>query len=154
MSINSERPVDSDFLELSPSIRIPVEQIELSAIRAQGKGGQNVNKVSSAIHLRFNFRDSSLPEYAKSSLFRMRDSRITQEGDIVLKAQNYRTQGANRRDALERLRLLLLSALDKPKLRIKTKISYGAKLRRQDAKKKQSLRKNLRKKVQVRKGDF
>ncbi len=95
------------MLIISQAVSIPDDEIEISAIRAQGSGGQNVNKVSSAIHLRFDIAASSLPEFYKERLLALSDSRISKDGVIIIKAQTHRTQEKNRKDALERLQHLI-----------------------------------------------
>ncbi len=123
-----------DVLEISTDVRIPLEQIELTAVRAQSAGGQSVNKTSSAIHLRFDIPASSLPTVYKERLLRMSDQRITKEGVLIIKAQQHRTQERNREAALGRLRELIRGAAVVPKRRIATRPTAGSRQRRLDAK--------------------
>jgi ribosome-associated protein len=127
-------------------ISVPPEEVELSAVRAQGAGGQNVNKVASAIHLRFDIRASSLPAEIQARLLALGDRRVTQDGIIVLKAQRHRTQEMNRDDALDRLNELVNAATVVQRKRIATRPSKGAKLRRLEGKKQRGETKSLRRK--------
>lgn len=128
-------------------IIIPDNEIEISAIRSQGSGGQNVNKVSSAIHLRFDIKASTLPEFYKQRLLALSDKRISKEGVIIIKAQQYRTQEKNRSDAVQRLADIITSVTLVPKVRRATRPGKGARKRRLDDKAKRSKTKALRGKI-------
>lgn len=133
------------MLPISSSVSLPDQDIEIHAIRSQGAGGQNVNKVSTAIHLQFDIRASSLPPFYKEELLKLRDHRISADGVITIKAQQHRTQERNREDALERLRLLIQSVAIPRKKRRATKPTKGSQNRRIENKKKQGRLKTLRK---------
>ena len=128
-------------------ITIPETEYDLSAIRAQGAGGQNVNKVSSAIHLRFDIPASSLSNWLKERLIHLKDSRITDEGVLILKAQQYRTQEANKKDAIKRLHEIVNTANQVKPMRYATRPSYGSKQRRLESKIQRGQIKQMRGKI-------
>ena len=134
-------------IPISNTVHLPESELEFSAIRAQGAGGQNVNKVSSAIHLRFDIVASSLPEPLKQRLMATSDRRITQDGVVVIKAQQYRTQEKNRQEAIERLVAMIRAANVVPRKRRLTQPSKAAKQRRIDSKKQRGAVKSTRGKV-------
>nr|WP_136251226.1 alternative ribosome rescue aminoacyl-tRNA hydrolase ArfB [Ningiella ruwaisensis] len=134
---------------ITDNLSIDDTEYGMTAIRASGNGGQNVNKVSSAIHLRFDVAASSLPEKYKTRLLSLSDSRITKEGVVVIKAQTYRTQEANKEEALSRLKALILMVMEEKKPRKPTRPSLSARRKRVDAKKRTGLKKNLRGKIDL-----
>ena len=136
------------MLQISNTVSIPDEEIELSAIRSQGKGGQNVNKVATAIHLRFDIAASSLPESYKTKLLALHDNRITKEGIVIIKAQTHRTSEQNKDEALLRLKLLIKKATATQKKRIPTKATRSSQKKRVEKKKQRGAIKSLRKKPQ------
>lgn len=133
------------MLIISNTVTIDEWELEISAIRSQGAGGQNVNKVASAIHLRFDINRSKLPDFYKQRLLKLNDSRITKEGVIIIKAQSHRTQELNKEDALNRLKELILSATKVQKARRATKPTRSSQRKRMDNKTKRGQTKALRK---------
>lgn len=135
------------MLFISNNVAIPEREIDIQAIRAQGAGGQNVNKVSTAIHLRFDIKASSLPAFYKERLLQLSDQRISKDGVIVIKAQQFRSQEKNREEALSRLQALIKSAAITQKKRRPTKPTKGSQKRRMETKTKHGRLKTLRGKI-------
>lgn len=136
------------MLRISDNIAVPLAEIEIQAIRSQGSGGQNVNKVSTAIHLRFDIKASSLPEICKERLLNLKDSRISSEGIVIIKAQRYRSQIKNKEDALNRLLEIIKNVTIQAKPREPTKPTRASKKKRLESKAIQSRRKSLRGKIE------
>ena len=135
------------MLRISKNIIIPDNEIEITAVRSSGPGGQNVNKVSSAIHLRFDIQKSSLPKIYKLRLLKLKDKRVTKDGIIIIKVQQERSQRQNREIAVERLKKLIKKVLITRKKRIPTKPTKSSQEKRLDSKTKHSQKKRLRGKV-------
>jgi ribosome-associated protein len=137
------------MLRISHQISIPDKELEISAVRSQGAGGQNVNKVSTAIHLRFNIPASSLPPIYKQRLLACQDNRISNDGTVVIKSQRYRSQDKNKEDALLRLKDLIQKAMHTPKTRRATKPTRSSQKKRVDSKVKHGRQKAMREKINL-----
>lgn len=134
-------------LIISSQLAIPMSDIDIQAVRSQGAGGQNVNKVATAIHLRFDINASSLPEQSKEKLLQLKDSRISSEGVVIIKAQRYNSQLKNKEDALNRLRDLIKSIMIPRKIRTATKPTRASQVKRLESKAVQGRKKSLRGKI-------
>jgi ribosome-associated protein len=136
------------MIEITETISLDESEVEISAIRAQGSGGQKVNKTSAAVHLRFDIAASSLSDHVKERLLELKDSRITKEGIVVIKSQQHRSREQNIEEAYDRLRELIVSVLKRPKYRVATKPTKSSVKKRLQSKKKQGEKKRLRGKVE------
>lgn len=137
------------YLEISRRISIPLAEIEISAVRSQGAGGQHVNKSATAVHLRFDIKRSSLPDFCKERLLQLNDQRINSESVVIIKSQQERSQYQNKMEALQRLRTLVKSVLKVPKPRKATKPTKSSQEKRLDRKNKHSHKKSMRRKVDI-----
>ena len=144
MNTDESQPGTEEVLQVTPRLPLPLSQVRLEAVRSQGAGGQNVNKTATAIHLRFDVQASSLPEACKARLLARRDQRLTRDGVIVIKAQQFRSQEQNRAAALERLREMLAAASVAPRVRKATKVPRAARKQRVDDKTRRGRVKALR----------
>ena len=141
--------MNSTVLHITQNIIIPINEIDFNAIRSQGPGGQHVNKVASAIQLRFDISASSFPDYLKERLLKLNDSRISNDGILVIKAQQHRSQKKNKDNALARMQALIRSVLSIPKSRIPTKPTQSSQSKRIESKKKRGQLKKLRNKISI-----
>ncbi len=137
------------MIKLSNNVSLADSEVELNAIRSQGSGGQNVNKVATAIHLRLDIPNSSLPEFYKQRLLALSDNRINSDGVLIIKAQSFRTQEQNKEDAIRRMVAIVRDAIKEQKTRRKTRPTQSSQRKRLDSKKKHGKRKQLRGKVDI-----